>query len=214
MQIPEADLLSLAALHENIVRCRKCDKYRINVSHPESVLIRGTGRRIFVIGIEPGNTELQTGVAFSGVSGKRLRHWLYEAGLPENSDTLFRNCFFTSLRKCKLQNLTSKHSKIANRNCFSFLEQQLKIVCPSIVVTLGAEPLATLLNRPIKLDDVIGRSYSESDFSSELFRRFDADTRIVPLPHPSPLSRWSNSELNRQKLEKAINRLRSLYERH
>jgi uracil-DNA glycosylase len=161
-----------------------------------------------VIGIEPGNTELGSGEAFSGLAGRRLMEWLRLAGLGDNREEVLKRAHLTSLCKCKVEKAPDR--PIAARNCLPFLQAQIEILSPSIVLTLGAEPLRFLFDSPVPLESAVARSWKESDLSpNSLFPLFPLTTIIIPLPHPSPLSRWLNSAEARQLLEGAIARLRT-----
>lgn len=171
---------------------------------------RGKGRFAIVVGIEPGKTEIELGEAFSGPGGRKLLSWIGNAGIGNNREEIFDRMYFTSLLKCKL----SSNSDLprAVQNCSRFLDEQFRIIQPGVCITLGREPLEHLFGKSIKLSDAVGESFAEDELSPSLFPRLKKGGRIVPFPHPSPLSRWLNEAKNQQKLEKAINELRRLWE--
>jgi len=199
--VPEA---LLTALSDEIGQCRRCDDARITVRHA-GAMNRGVGRDLMVIGIEPGNTELDTGEAFSGLAGRRLMDWLIDAGVGTNRTEILSRSHLTSICKC---NIVSKHHLMrAAANCLPFLQQQIAIVNPGVCITLGSEPLRFLFGSGIELEDAVRRTWREADFGT-LFQIFSTECKILPLPHPSPRSTWLNSEDHKMLLKDALSRLR------
>lgn len=193
-------------LQAQISACRICDESGIKVRHPQSGMARGNGRLLMFIGIDPGNTELRSGIAFSGAGGKRLRSWLERVGLVTDED-VEKTCYFTSLAKCKIVK-KSDYGRVFS-NCWRYLQRQIAVVSPKIVCTLGAEPLSHLFSINAGMGDYVGKVYREPELvPSMLIPNFSAETRIIPLPHPSPLSRWTNILENQAKLEDALSIIR------
>lgn len=190
----------LSTLAAEISGCRLCDTDGIAVQHGPP-LARGSGSKLFVIGIQPGRTELEAAEAFSGPAGKRLMSWLVSAGLGQTREEIFRRAYFTSLCKCRIRN----HSELgpAVHNCQPFLLRQIRLLNPAVACTLGVKPLQALFGYSGAVEELIGRSFSEEDLGV-LFPIFPERCLIVPLPHPSPRSRWLNDPTNQTKLVKAI----------
>lgn len=195
-------LSKLNLIAEEIFQCKRCDEAGINVKHCSGPMIRGTGRSVFVIGEEPGRTEVETARAFSGPAGKKLLGWLKLAGLGQDTDSIFLGAYFTSLCKCRTNNLSGSFKK-----CRLFLDRQINIVTPKICITLGAKPLSYLFNNQNSLEEVVGSIWEEKDFNPTV-PVLPAGCKILPLPHPSPSNRWLNEEAHRKLVEKAIASLR------
>jgi DNA polymerase len=162
---------------------------------------RGTGREILIVGIEPGATEVRSGQAFSGSGGRRLMNWLSSAAVGRDRTEILARAHMTSLCKC---NVVDKRSLAqAARNCFPFLQQQIAILTPRVLVTLGAGPLNFIFGTQVELETVVGRTWSESDFGG-LFSLLAPPCKILPLPHPSPRSTWLNSPEHEELLRAAL----------
>lgn len=185
----------LAEFAQKVSQCRKCDLAGIAVDHA-SAMRRGRGREIFAIGIEPGHSEIKEAEAFVGPAGKRLMSWLAEAGLGSDRDKILDKCYLTSLCKCNVK--SKSQFRWAARNCFYFLEEQLQIVQPRICITLGLEPLKYLFEFRGSLTDVVGKAWREEELRQTLVPLLPGDCVILPLPHPSPLSRWVNDSSHRK----------------
>jgi uracil-DNA glycosylase len=75
--------------------------------------------------------------------------------------------------------------------CAFWREWELKLLRPGLIVAVGGLATRRLL-RLTRLDECIGE-------------RFELDEAVVvPLPHPSGVSRWLNEPANRGRVEKAV----------
>jgi uracil-DNA glycosylase len=92
--------------------------------------------------------------------------------------------------------------------CRPWLDRELAFARPKIIVTLGrlaAETMAPhLRSRPLTdfvgIPQVISLPYGE--------------VTVLPLPHPSGVSRWLNDPANRRLVDQGLARLRDLYASH
>lgn len=202
--MPENLSEKLQILADTIAACRRCDNAGLSVDHCPP-LFRGEGRRIFVIGEQPGSQEQDKGVAFSGAAGKRLRQWLITAGVADDEDGLFQACYFTSLIKCRTETAKLKR---AFRNCRTYLTDQLDLVKPDIVCTLGLAPPKFLYGYQGTLEKIVGTAYAEHELHDPgMFPIHQTHIKIIPLPHPSPLSHWLNERPNRLRLTEALKQI-------
>lgn len=123
----------LDALREEIAVCTRCELHRA-ATNP----VPGDGNanaRILLIGEAPGFHEDAQGKPFVGNSGKFLTDLLEKAGLNRE------DVFITNV---------VKHRPPGNRDplpdemaaCSYFLEQQIEIIDPDVIVTLGRFSLA------------------------------------------------------------------------
>jgi len=128
----EVDQL-LKTLHEKINSCHKCSLVVPNLLKPNK-MERGDPGTIVIVGQGPGNTELQKEIAFAGYSGKRLDEWLIRCGASKDNPR--EGIYMTSVIKC----VGGKtYFKQMAHNCRVFLNQQLSIIRPTLVITLGQE---------------------------------------------------------------------------
>lgn len=88
------------------------------------------GARLLVVGEAPGAMEDETGVPFVGRSGQLLDRLLAEAGLPRAEVAVLNTV------KCR-----PPGNRVPNRaetaSCRPWLTQQLDVLAPPLVVTLG-----------------------------------------------------------------------------
>lgn len=157
-----------------------------------------------IVGQAPGSTECETGRPFNGPSGERLFDWLEQAGWDEAS---FRAThYMTAITKCypgRSPNGKGDRAptRAEQRLCGPFLEQELTLVQPEVVVPVGSMAAQRFLGS-VRLTDVVGTVIDG-----------DEDRLIVPLPHPSGVNLWLNRQENQERVTQALEHLRQLRER-
>jgi uracil-DNA glycosylase len=133
-----------------------------------------------------------------------LQRWLEAAGFPQGY--LHEHTYLSSLTRCDpgpnpRGNGDSKPSPPELAICRPYLEAELRIVRPKVVLLVGTMAIETFFGKG-KLEQIIG-SYQERD--GMLF---------LPLPHPSGVSRWLNDPAHKKLHQQALTHLatwRSLY---
>jgi uracil-DNA glycosylase family 4 len=96
---------------------------------------------LLFLGEAPGQQEDEGGEPFVGRSGDVLDEALRDAGIAR-ADVRITNCV-----RCRPPDNRDPHTEEL-ANCRGYLEQELEIVDPDLVVTLGKVPTEHLLDRP------------------------------------------------------------------
>jgi uracil-DNA glycosylase len=155
--------------------------------------------RVMVVGQAPGHRSVEQGLPFSGPGGSILQNWLVRAGFaPED----FRaRVYLSALTKCDpgpnpRGGGDRKPSPAELALCRPFLLRELDLIRPRIILLLGGMAIAAFLG-PARLADVIGTG-TERD-----------GVRLLPLPHPSGISRWLNPPAHQALLARALTLLSS-----
>ena len=169
-------------LTNKIRACKKCElcKERIQA-------VVGDGRvencKCVIIGEAPGEEEDKQGKPFVGPAGQLLTKILWNGGgINRNS------LYITNAVKCRPPgNDTPKTEHLIA--CNDFLEAQLLLLQPSIIVTLGNVPTQWLLKTKSGITSLRGRWLK--------WRGLD----LLPMFHPSYLLRQSG------KVEKELKKL-------
>ena len=167
--------ISLAELNAKVLRCTRCGLARtrnnvvpgMGVEHPD----------VLVIGEGPGHDEDMQGLPFVGKAGVLLDRMLAAIGLDRKT-----NCYIANIVKCRPPE---------NRNpfpdeqaaCFSFLEAQIHILKPKIILCMGKIAIEKLMNQNIAITQVHGEFFDYNGIP------------VMPTYHPSALLR--NEELKR-----------------
>lgn len=147
-----------------------------------------------IIAQAPGDKEDLEGDLFIGPSGQVLDRLLNKARVSREE------IFITNLLKCRLPK-SRKPKQFEIESCLSYLEEEIQIVDPEILVPLGfyATRSVLVLN---KLDFPESKANS-SDFFGRLFWR--DNKKVYPLPHSAALlynpSFEENAQLQYSKLQ-------------
>ena len=123
---------SLPAVSEEVARCTRCPLYRTR-----NKTVPGEGppnAKVFIIGEGPGRNEDAQGRPFVGAAGKQLGLLLGYAGLSRE------DVFITNLVKCRPPENRQPTDPEAQA-CRPYLERQLTLVAPRVVVLLGDSAL-------------------------------------------------------------------------
>ncbi len=194
---------ALSKLHDEMRACRRCREAGHSIT-PGAVFSGPVSARLMIVGQAPGSTECETGRPFNGPSGERLFDWLEQAGWDEAS---FRAThYMTAITKCypgRSPNGKGDRAptRAEQRLCGPFLEQELTLVQPEVVVPVGSMAAQRFLGS-VRLTDVVGTVIDG-----------DEDRLIVPLPHPSGVNLWLNRQENQERVTQALEHLRQLRER-
>lgn len=154
----------LTALHTQIKRCTKCDlcKTRKNAVPGEGVL----NAKIMIIGEAPGRVNDETGRPFVGLGGKILYKILGRIGVDS------RQLFLTNVIKCWPPE-NRKPAKEEVNLCKDYLENQIRLVQPKLIITLGTTASEVLINQKIKLNQIHGSLF------------YHHGTPVCPTFHPN-----------------------------
>lgn len=158
----------LLRLREKIGDCKRCKlwKHRKN-------LVFGTGNpctRLLFIGEAPGEEEDLQGKPFVGKAGELLTKMIEAMGLSREE------VYITNVVKCRPPgNRNPEEDEI--RTCHPFLYEQIRIISPEIICTLGSIASKTLLSTKSRITELRGQLYEHEGL------------RIVPTFHPAYLLR-------------------------
>ncbi|PIN74057.1 uracil-DNA glycosylase [Candidatus Woesearchaeota archaeon CG10_big_fil_rev_8_21_14_0_10_45_16] len=137
---------TLFSLAEGIRKCTACPLWR---SRTLAVPGEGAGK-IMVVAEAPGVEEDRTGKLFMGRSGKFLDEMLKMAGLDR------KNIFLTGSVKCHPPQNRKPVSRELKTCKELWLDKQMSMVEPELIVVLGGVALKSLLNKS-KVDDLHGK---------------------------------------------------------
>ena len=184
----------IVALHARIVACRACETAGY-VSAARPIRHAWTERqRTMIVGQAPGAQTEAKRFHFAGPGGVLLGRWLAAAGYDR--DHWREQCYITSLTRCfpgKAPNGKGDRRPAPTELalCRPYLEDELRLVRPRMVLAIGGMAIEHFLGRA-PLQRVVGTCV-------ELDGR-----RILPLPHPSGVSRWLNDPDHQRLVERAL----------
>ena len=178
-----AFLKKYAALEQEISQCSLCQN-AVEKFTNHTISFGGKGD-VLVVGEAPAKngwrlsgTAWKTAAGQTIPSGKRLCALLSLCGLD-----LF-DCNFLEMIKCHPQG--RKDLALCGKNCYSFLERQLSLLAPRLILTLGKIPVQMMLSSRAPLEELVGKRHIVT-VGHQTFT-------VFPIYHPSPISPKSWSE--------------------
>ncbi|HZQ64200.1 MAG TPA: UdgX family uracil-DNA binding protein [Gaiellaceae bacterium] len=175
---------SLSRLREAVQGCRGCDLYR-NATQA----VFGEGARhagVMLVGEQPGDKEDLAGTPFVGPAGRLLDRALEDAGI-DRADAYVTN----AVKHFKWQargkrRIHQKPTWSESTACRPWLEAELDLVRPKVLVALGATAAQTLLGREFRLTRHRGEVFST-----------DLAERVTATVHPSSILRQQDERARR-----------------
>ena len=166
---------ALEILNYQIRSCESC-----GLSSTRKHALTGEGNidaRIMFVALSPGVKEDLKNQMFIGPSGQVFNKLLKAAGIEREL------VFMTNLIKCMLPN-NRKPKMIEIDLCSQFLDEEILLIQPDVIVPLGYYAARTilqkyhadLLNPPMNMDKIV--------FGNLIFLE---GHKIFPIPHPASL---------------------------
>jgi len=174
----------LAKIAAEVQKCCKC-----GLGESRTNAVPGEGdpnAELVFVGEAPGADEDQQGRPFVGRAGKLLDDIITAMNLKRS------DVFICNILKCRPpDNRDPKPDEIIK--CLPFLQKQLAIIKPKIIVALGAHAARTLLNN----NDAIGKL--RGHFHEYRFSENSTPVKLMPTYHPAYLLR-NYSQDNRRRV--------------
>ena len=174
---------TLKTLREAAAGCRGCRLWTVGT---QTVFGEGPARaRVLIVGEQPGDQEDLQGHPFVGPAGRLLSDALDEAGIPRDEVYLTNAVkHFKWERGDKSKRRIHKKPNDAEiRACRPWLNEELALVKPDVVVCLGATAAQALLGKAFRVTKSRGRAQS-APFADAVFATV----------HPSSVLRAPGSE--------------------
>ena len=165
----------LTQIDEKIYSCKSCGLLVDKFPNDATVFI-GRDNDIVLVGEAPANNGWRKShKLWIDVNGKVLPSGVV---LQKLFNIIDRDIFETTfLESVKCYPLERKNLKLCSSNCKNIMLEQLKILNPNLIITLGEFPTRNLLDFKFsKFSDVVGNIYEVGSY------------KILPIYHPSPIS--------------------------
>jgi uracil-DNA glycosylase, family 4 len=156
----------LTVIQEEVKACTKCSLHSTRVN---TVFSRGNPlAKLCFIGEAPGEDEDLQGLPFVGRSGQLLDKTLTSLGLDVSNDI-----YICNIIKCRPPNNRRPTEEEVNL-CIDFLDEQVKLVAPKVIVALGSTAVNGLLPA-----NTLGITKIRGKFIKR------QQTLVLPVYHPS-----------------------------
>ena len=157
--------MTLQDLSVSLHNCQRCKLAKLG----RSQVVFGTGdphASIMFVGEAPGFNEDQKGEPFVGAAGKLLDKLLESAGLSRSQ------VYIANVIKCRPPNNRDPEQDEVD-TCKPFLLQQIEMINPKLVCTLGNWATQTILEKKVPITKVKGSAIKLERFV------------VFPLLHPA-----------------------------
>ena len=176
-----------------------CEKCPLHTTRTKTVFGQGNpAARLVFVGEAPGRDEDMQGLAFVGRAGQLLTRMIEAMGLTRDE------VFICNIVKCRPpDNRDPAPAEVAK--CWPYLDQQLRIISPDVIVALGKPAVQALLHTSEGIGQLRGQ-WHEYVIPDEQEAR--ASIPLMPTYHPAYLLR-SPAEKNKawSDLKQALVRL-------
>jgi uracil-DNA glycosylase len=186
---------TLDSAREAAKNCRACDLWKRGT---QTVFGEGARHaRVMFVGEQPGDKEDLQGRPFVGPAGALLDKALLEAGI-DRRDTYVTNAVkhFKWEPRGK-RRIHKKPNSLEIAACRPWLDVEIELVKPQVIVCLGATAAQALL----------GRSFRVTQQRGQLLP-FPAAPHIVATVHPSSILRAPDDESRHREFENLVKDLR------
>jgi uracil-DNA glycosylase len=172
---------SLAEVAEQAAHCRDCPLWK-NATQT----VFGAGRksaRIMFVGEQPGDQEDRAGEPFVGPAGKLLDRALADAAIDRRTTYVTNAVKHFKWEPRGKRRIHKKPNELEIKACHQWLDRELALVRPALVVALGATAARAVLGRATAIEKNRGRIIAGAQAKTPL----DADLLVTV--HPSFLLR-------------------------
>lgn len=190
----------LRAIHARLRACRKCPQVCDKPVHGPAL-----DTRIMLVGQAPGVHEGPLGRPFAYTAGKTLFKWLHQA-IGADEESIREMIYIAAIARCfpgKAKSGAGDRPPSASEieNCREHLSAEVEALQPKLILVVGKPAIAEVLGDPAfaksgTLNDVVGKKLKA------IFHGVKVD--VIPLPHPSGVSRWPKMEPGKSKLDAAL----------
>jgi len=189
--------LSLPSLKTAAADCRACDLWEKGTQ-----TVFGEGRRqakLMFVGEQPGNEEDLTGKPFVGPAGRLFDEALAEAGIDRQQAYVTNVVKHFKWEPRGKRRIHKKPNSLEIAACHPWLEAEVALIKPEIIVALGATAAQTLLGPKFRVTKQRGE-FLESTLA----------TYVMATVHPSSILRAPDDETRHLELRAFINDLKKL----
>lgn len=188
LQLPAHEPLTLSSIAAKVSTCTRCSLHtrRLNA-------VPGTGCEhpfVLVVGEGPGAEEDMQGLPFVGPAGKLLDKMLAAISLDRHT-----NCYIANIVKCRPPNNRTPLPEEADA-CISFLEAQIHILKPKMILAAGRTAGQNLLKTQSSLTNLRGKFFDYQGIPLLVTYHPSALLRDETLKRPA----WEDLKLFRTKL--------------
>lgn len=176
----EPGLDSLDAVRARAMQCRDCPLWK---EATQTVFGEGRTRaQILFVGEQPGDQEDIAGKPFVGPAGKLLDRALTDAGIDRKATYVTNAVKHFKFEPRGKRRIHKKPNEMEISACHQWLERELQLIKPNVVVALGATAARAVFNRATAIEKNRGHIVRDENSAAP-----EADLLVTV--HPSYLLR-------------------------
>jgi uracil-DNA glycosylase len=188
----------LADLHRALDACQRCPNMIGPVVHGPLML-----SKVLLVGQAPGPREASFGRPFAWTAGRTLFSW-FERSMGLDEARFRRSIYMAAVARCfpgKAKGGGDRKPDLEEIACCRpFLEKEVAILKPRLVIPVGGLAIEQVLGAKGPLAEVVG--------TQRRVRYHGVEMDAIPLPHPSGASTWHRMEPGKSLLERALRLIR------
>lgn len=190
--------ITLPQLAEASKCCKGCDLYQ---HATQTVFGAGPHRaKVMFVGEQPGDQEDLAGQPFVGPAGQLLDQLMEQAKIPREEVYITNAVKHFKFEPRGKRRIHAKPNAREMRACKPWLEAELSVVKPNIVVALGATAAQTLLGPSFRLTQHRGEFFNDVPFAKYFMATY----------HPSALLRMPDEATREQAFHDVVGDLKSV----
>jgi uracil-DNA glycosylase len=187
---------NLAALRRAAAGCKGCDLYK---DATQTVFGEGARRAsVILVGEVPGDEEDLTGRPFVGPAGRLLDAALEEAGIDRDAVYVTNAVKHFRWEPRGKRRLRKKPTTRQIEACKPWLQAEILVIQPRVVVCLGATAAQSLLGKQFRITRARGK-----------FFEADGSAAIMATYHPSAILRAPDKDDRQRKHAEFVDELRA-----
>jgi DNA polymerase len=182
---------TLDALREAAAGCRGCDLWTRGT---QTVFGEGAaGARVMLVGEQPGNDEDLAGRPFVGPAGQLLDRALAAAGVARGDAYVTNVVKHFKWEPRGKRRIHARPGTLEIGACLPWLEAELAVVKPEVLVCLGATAAQALLGRSFRVSTQRGQWVASR-----------LAPRLMATVHPSSILRAPDDDARRVEMERFV----------
>lgn len=163
------------ALREASLGCRGCELYKLGT---QTVFGEGPRHaRVMMVGEQPGNEEDLQGHPFVGPAGRMLDKALVEAGINRETVYMTNAVKHFKWKPAGKRRLHQKPAASEVTACKPWLNGEIEVIHPEIIVCLGATAAQSMLGNAFRVTKSRGKWFEHNG------------SRLIATIHPSAILR-------------------------
>jgi uracil-DNA glycosylase family protein len=188
---------TLPSLRRAAAGCHACDLWRRGT---QTVFGEGSSRaRVMLVGEQPGDREDLEGRPFVGPAGRVLDAALEKAGIDRSAVYVSNAVKHFKWEPRGKRRIHQKPNSVEIAACRPWLDAELAVVRPDVLVCLGATAAQALLGRSFRVSRERGRFVTSA-----------LAPRVLATVHPSSILRAPDAETRRAETERFVSDLKKV----